>query len=182
MTFIAKPVIEDSHVLNHIARDLLVPTEDKDKTMLRRAFKLVTEDGVVHEVSFNQIDGLVNILDLHREVADITPIQYLTQAYDIKDLTAMGEQGWAVSEYTLEVLHGPKTVRFDGTLVRNPEDGEKVFSFALGEFDFIQQFSLSRIIAAQAERLSPVAGTFDYSYTFHWGPKGIVIKPLEIGA
>lgn len=181
MTFIAKPVIEDSHVLNHIARDLLVPTDDPNVTNLRRGFKILTEDGVVHDVTFSQLDGLINILDLHRPVADITPLQYLIQAYDIKDLVLMGQDGWAVSEYSIEVLHVPKTVRFDGTLIRGDEP-EKVFAFALGEFDFIQQFSLSRVIAAQNEQLESVAGTFDFSYSYHWGPTGTRVKPLDVKA
>lgn len=179
MTLIAKPVINDSPVLNHIARDLLVDANDPANTKLKRYFKVLTEDGVVHDISFGQLDGLINILDLSRETPKITPLQYLIQAYDISDLTEMGTNNWLVSEYTITVLHSAKTVRFEGIL-KKAEHVDKEFSFALAEFDFIQQFSLSRVIASQNEQLKSIAGTFDYSYTFSFGPNGIRVKPLTL--
>lgn len=179
MTLIAKPAIDDNNVLNEIARDCLVTTDDPNTTMLRRGFKLLTEDGVVHELSFAQLDGLINILDLSRDVAGITPLQYVITTYDIQDLLDMGSAGWLVPEYSITVMHNIKTVRFDGRLTQVGHV-DKEFSFALGDFDFIQQFSLSRVISTQAEQLKVAAGTFDMSYVYTFGPEGITLKTLEI--
>lgn len=179
MTFIAKPIIQDNHILNDVARDCLVPTDNPNQVMLRRGFKLVTEDGVIHELTFSQLDGLINILDLSRDVSGITPLQYLTQTYDIQDLIEMGESGWVVPEYTIVVMHANKTVRFEGKLTK-ASHVDKLFTFALGDFDFIQQFSLSRCIANQDERLAEVASTFDMSYTYQTTPQGITLTALEI--
>lgn len=176
MTYIAKPVVTDSAVLNHIARDLLVPGDKPEEIGLRRYFKVVTEDGVIHDVTFAQMDGLVNILDLSRETPHITPLQYLVTAYGLEDLVEMGRDGWAVTEYNINVLHLARTVRLEGVL-HKPGSVDKVFSFALGEFDFIQQFSLSRVIASQREELKVVAGTFDMSYEFTYDPKGFTLSP-----
>lgn len=178
MTLITKPVIADSEVLNHIARDLLVPSEKPNEVLLRRSFKLVTEDGVIHDVTFEQMDGLVNILDLSRETPLITPLQYLVTAYGMDDLVTMGKDGWAVTEYSIDVLHQARTVRLEGVLAKEGSV-DKEFSFALGGFDFIQQFSLSRVISSQREELKPVAGTFDMSYTFTYGPTGFTIRTHE---
>jgi hypothetical protein len=179
MTYIAKPIIVDNHILNDVARDCLIKTEDPNKTMLRRGFKLLTEDGIVHELTFAQLDGLINILDLSRDVSGITPLQYLCQTYDLKDLIEMGEAGWVVPEYSIVVLHNAKTVRFEGLLSKGGHT-DKLFSFALGDFDFIQQFSLSRVIANQHEQLDAVKGTFDMSYEYSWGVDGMRLKALEI--
>lgn len=178
MTYIAKPVVADSAVLNHIARDLLIPSDTPNETMLRRSFKVVTEDGVIHDVTFEQIDGLVNILDLNRETPFITPLQYLVTAYNLEDLVQMGRDGWAVTEYNITVMHLARTVRLDGVLHKEGSV-DKEFTFALGEFDFIQQFSLGRVISAQREELKVVAGTFDMSYTFSYDPKGFTLQPHE---
>ena len=179
MTFIAGPVIDDNAVLNDVARDCLVKTDDPNKTMLRRGFKVVTEDGVIHELTFNQLDGLINILDLSREVSGITPLQYISQTYNLTDLIELGKTGWVVPEYSITVLQSTKTVRFEGKLTMEGMV-EKIFTFALGDFDFIQQFSLSRVIANQSEKLAEVAGTFDMSYTYTVSPNGITLKSLEI--
>lgn len=178
MTLITKPVLTDSEVLNHIARDLLIPSENPNETKLRRSFKLLTEDGVVHDITFSQIDGLVNILDLHRETPPITPLQYLVTAYGLEDLVEMGRDGWAVTEYSIQVLHLASTVRLDGVLHKEGSV-DKVFNFALAGFDFIQQFSLSRVISSQREELKVVAGTFDMSYTFTYDPEGFTLEPHE---
>ena len=178
MTYIAKPVVADSVILNHIARDLLTPSEDPNKTLLRRSFKVITEDGVIHDVTFEQMDGLVNILDLNRETPSITPLQYLVTAYDLEDLVAMGRDGWAVTDYTIQVLHLARTVRLEGVLHKEGSV-DKVFTFALAEFDFIQQFSLSRTIAQQREEFKEVAGTFDMSYTYTYGPTGFTLFSHE---
>lgn len=176
MTYIAKPVLTDSPVLNHIARDLLIPSDDPNLIQLRRSFKLVTEDGIIHDVTFEQIDGLVNILDLNRATdCPITPLQYLVTAYNLEDLVTMGRDGWAVTEYSIQVMHQARAVRLEGVLHKEASV-DKVFTFALGEFDFIQQFSLSRIISDQHEDLKVVAGTFDMSYTFSYGPHGFTIN------
>lgn len=179
MTFIAKPIVKDNHILNDVARDCLVKTEDPNKTMLRRGFKVLTEDGVIHELTFAQMDGLINILDLTRDVSGITPLQYITQTYDIQDLIEMGINGWVVPEYTIVVMHATKTVRFEGKLTK-ASHVDKLFTFALGDFDFIQQFSLSRCIASQAEELASVASTFDMSYTLQVNPQGISLSSLEV--
>lgn len=181
MTYIPKPIVDDSDVLNHVARDLVVYTDDPAKVLLKRYLKVVTEDGIVHDLTFAQLDGLINILDTARETPPVTPLQYLIQAYGLDDLTELGTQGWAVSEYIVTVMHNAKTVRFEGTLIK---EGfvNKEFSFALGGFDFIQQFSLSRTISAQNEQLAEVAGTFDMTYVFSYGPNGITLKTLEIEA
>ena len=181
MTYIAKPIIVDNHILNDVARDCLIKTEDPNKTMLRRGFKVLTEDGVVHELTFAQMDGLINILDLSRDVSGITPLQYLCQTYALQDLVEMGEAGWVVPEYTITVMHVSKTVRFEGLLSKGGH-ADKLFSFALGDFDFIQQFSLSRVIANQHETLDPVKGTFDLSYEYSWGADGMRMKALEISS
>lgn len=175
MTYIAKPLVKDSLILNDIGRDLLINTDEPNKTLLRRSFKLLTEDGVVHEVSFEQMDGLINILDLGRETPIITPLQYLVTAYGLSDLTSMGEAGWAVSEYIVTVMHNSESVRFEGRLTL-PGNVDKVFTYALGGFGFIQQFSLSRVISSQHEKLAEVAGTFDMTYTFSFGPDGIKLN------
>ena len=178
MTLIAQPVIKDSPVLNHIARDLLIPDEDPNKTLLKRSFKVVTEDGIIHDVTFEQMDGLINILDLSRVVPRVTPMQYLVTAYNIEDLIEMGRDGWAVTDYEVRVHQKAHLVRFEGVLHKE-HSADKIFSFQLGGFDFIQQFSLSRVIADQHEKLKPVAGTFDMSYTFRYGPNGISLESHE---
>jgi hypothetical protein len=178
MTYIAKPVVADSAILNHVARDLLVPTDDPMVINLRRSLKVVTEDGVIHDLTFEQVDGLVNILDLSRETPLITPLQYLVTAYNLEDLVQMGRDGWAVTEYSIQVLHLARTVRLDGVLHKEGSV-DKEFTFALGEFDFVQQFSLSRVISAQREELKVVAGTFDMSYTFAYDPQGFTLQPHE---
>lgn len=180
MTFIAKPIIQDNHILNDVARDCLVITDDPNKVMLRRGFKVLTEDGVIHELTFSQLDGLINILDLSRDISGITPLQYLTATYDIQDLMDLGKDGWVVPSYTIIVMHSNRTVRFEGTLTK-PSHVDKMFTFALGDFDFIQQFSLSRTIAAQDERLKDVASTFDMSYTYKVTPEGLSLTSLELG-
>lgn len=181
MTYIAKSAIPDIEVLNHVSRDLLVSTEDPNRTMMRRYFRVVTEDGVVHDLTFQQLDGLINILDLHREMSTITPLQYLVNSYDLKDMIELGKDGWGVESYTIVVMHNAKAVRFEGTLIKESFT-DKIFSFALGDFDFVQQFTLSRIISQQAEALAPTAGTFDFSYSFEYSPKGLSFKALEEGS
>lgn len=180
MTYIAAPVTQDSEVLNDIARDLIVKTDDPNKTMLRHALKVVTSDGVVHEVGFGQLDGLMNILDKTREFeTSVTPLQYLIQLYKLDDLVEMGVAEWLVSEYSITVMHANKTVRFEGTLTKSGHS-DKEFTFALGGFDFIQQFALSRVISLMNPQLKDVAGTYDYSYTYTYGPKGMTLKSLEL--
>lgn len=166
MTYITKPTIEDSQILNEVARDLLIV--DAGVTKLIKRFKVLTEDGVVHELSFNQLDGLINILDPNRSTAKITPLQYLVNHYGINDLIELGRQEWYVASYSIAVLADPKTVRFDGVMSKAGEVN-KIFSFALGGFDFIQQLSLAKCIAAQHDDFSVIIGTYDVSYLYHFG-------------
>lgn len=172
MTYIAEPAITDNHVLNHIARDLIRVGDEPGKTFLRKALRIATEDGVLHELSFNQLDGLLNILDQNRTVIEITPLQYLVQLYNLEEMIELGRTGWEVTEYDIILIQASKTIRFEGKL-NSPGFNEKIFKFALGGFDFVQQFSLSRIIAAQNEKLSMVAGTYDMDYRYSYGPEGI---------
>lgn len=178
MTLITKPVVADSEILNDIARDLLIPSDNPNETLLRRSFKVVTEEGVIHDVTFEQMDGLVNILDLKRETPHITPLQYLVTAYGLDDMVTMGLDGWAVTEYSISVLHQARTVRLEGVL-RREGSVDKEFTFALGGFDFIQQFSLSRVISGQRPEFKDVAGTFDMSYTFTYSPTGYTLHSHE---
>lgn len=169
MTYIAKPAIDDSEILNHIARDLVIVQDGEP--MLKRGMKIATSNGVVHEVSFAQLDGLLNILDTTRKVDTVTPLQYLVQHYDLKDMVTLGKDGWTVPTYTIMVMADTKTVRLEGTLTR-PGSIDKVFTFALGGFDFIQQLSLARVIAGVNDAFEQLIGTFDASYTFKTGPEG----------
>lgn len=177
MTFISKPVIDDSEVLNHIARDLLLTNGEISK--LQRRFKVLTGDGIVHEVSFSQMDGLLNILDSTRDIPQITPLQYLVQHYNLQDLVEMGKAGWNSPSYHITVLADIKKVRLDGILAKE-NYLDKEFTFALGEFDFIQQISLARCIATLDEQLKPVIGTFDVNYKFTFGPEGLKVT-TDIG-
>lgn len=177
MTYIAKPVTTDSEVLNHIGRSLVV--QEGEEFKLKRYFKVLTDDGVAHEVTFSQMDGLINILDTSRSVPPVTPVQYLVVQYDLKDLVALGEQGWVVPEYMIILMAETKTVRLEG-LLRKGGHVDKEFTFALGGFDFLQQLSLARCIAALNKDLETVIGTFDLSYRFQTGPEGTVIS-TEIG-
>lgn len=173
MTFIAKPKIDDPEVLNHIARDLLVEKDGDFK--LKRSLKVITSEGVVHEISFAQADGLLNILDSTRETPPCTPLQYLINLYDLKDMVAHGMDDWLVPEYTVVLMAETKTVRFEGRLSRMGYQ-DKEFSYALGGFDFIQQLSLARCIASMGEQFKPLIGTFDCSYRFHTGPDGLSVN------
>lgn len=177
MTYIAKPVIDDSDVLNHIARDLVITKGETIK--LHRRFKLVTEDGIIHEVSFTQLDGLLNILDSTRDTPPVTPLQYLVQHYGLQDLVDLGKDDWIVPTYDIAVLADTKTVRLEGLLTRVGYV-EKEFFFALGEFDFIQQLSLARCIAGLNDEFKPLIGTFDVSYMFTTGPDGMQVT-TDIG-
>jgi len=177
MTLIAKPAVPDTEVLNHIGRDLLV--KDADGFKLQRHLKILTGEGLVHEVSFAQVDGLLNILDSTRETPPCSPLQYLIAHYDIKDLVELGKEDWLVPEYKVVVLHNAKTVRFEGKLSR-VGSVDKEFAFALGGFDFIQQLSLARCIASLGKEFEQIIGTFDCSYVFKTGPDGISVS-TDIG-
>lgn len=179
MTLITKPNIDDNAILNDVARDCIVTTDDPTKVMLRKAFKLVTEDGIIHELSFSQLDGLINILDQSRNLSTITPLQYLCSTYDIVDLIELGKSGWIVPEYTATVKHAVKQVEFTGKLTK-PSHMDKEFSFVLGDFDFVQQFSFSRVISNQHENLAEVSGTFDLTYRFTFGPAGMALTVVEV--
>jgi hypothetical protein len=172
MTYIAKPNIDDNEVLNHIARDMLT-TNQEGQTMLKRRVRVATENGVIHELSFSQMDGLLNILDTTREIPVVSPLQYIIQTYNLEDLVHLGKDGWIVPEYTVMVIATNPTpmVRFEGKLIRHGSM-DKEFAFALGGFDFIQQLSLARCIAKVDERFEQVTGTFDVDYTFTTGPEG----------
>lgn len=174
MTYIPKPNIDDPEVLNHIARDMLVELNGEFK--LKRRLRVITEDGIIHEISFAQADGLLNIVDSSRETPPCSPLQYLVQAYDLKDLVALGKEGWVVPEYTVIVMQSTKTVRFEGLLSR-PGAVDKEFTFALGGFDFIQQLSLARCIASMGKEFKDFIGTFDVDYCFKTGPDGISVSP-----
>lgn len=170
MTYIAKPNIDDNEVLNHIARDMLT-TNPEGQTMLKRRVRVATENGVIHELSFAQMDGLLNILDTTREIPVVSPLQYIIQTYNLEDLVHLGKDGWMVPEYTVMVMGEARTVRFEGKLTRQGSM-DKEFTFALGGFDFIQQLSLARCIANVDPRFEQVTGTFDVNYTFTTGPEG----------
>lgn len=169
MTYIAKPAIDDSEILNHIARDLVLVKDGE--TMLKRGMKIATSNGVVHEISFAQLDGLLNILDTTREIETVTPLQYLIQHYALDDMIAIGKEGWLVPEYVIVLMAENKTVRLEGILSRTGSVN-KEFSYALGGFDFIQQLSLARVIAGTNEAFKQLIGTFDASYTYRTGPEG----------
>lgn len=173
MTYIATPVIQDSEVLNSIARDLLFKEDEQIK--LKRYFKVVTEDGVIHEITFNQLDGIINILDSTREVPPITPLQYLVAQYDLKDLVELGEQEWVVPRYRIVLMSDTKTIRLEGLLTKFGHT-DKEFTFALGGFDFLQQLSLARCIALLDTKFADMVGTFDVSYLFEFSPEGISIS------
>ncbi|ABY62837.1 hypothetical protein ST201phi2-1p002 [Pseudomonas phage 201phi2-1] len=178
MTLIAKPAVPDTEVLNHIGRDLLLKDED-GSFKLQRHLKILTEEGLVHQVSFAQVDGLLNILDSTRETPPCSPLQYLITHYDLKDLVELGKDGWLVPEYQVVVMHSSKTVRFEGKLTRVGSI-DKEFTFALGGFDFIQQLSLARCIASLGKEFEQVIGTFDCTYVFKTGPDGISVS-TDIG-
>lgn len=177
MTYIAKPAVPDTEVLNHIARDLLIKENDEYK--LQRHLKVVTSEGLVHEISFAQADGLLNILDSTRDTPPCTPLQYLIAHYGLQDLTDLGMEGWIVPEYTVIVMHSNKTVRFEGKLSR-VGSVDKEFTFALGGFDFVQQLSLARCIASMGKEFKDVIGTFDCTYKFSTGPEGVTVT-TDIG-
>lgn len=177
MTYISKPAIDDPEVLNHIARDLLVEVNGEHK--LKRRLRVITEEGIIHEISFAQADGLLNILDSTRETPPCTPLQYLVQAYDLKDLVTLGQDGWLVPEYSVILMHSTKTVRFEGRLSR-VGSVDKEFTFALGGFDFVQQLSLARCVASMGKEFKDFIGTFDVDYRFKTGPDGISVSP-DIG-
>lgn len=177
MTFIPKPAVPDTEVLNHIGRDLIVKEDDQFK--LQRSLKVLTSEGMVHDITFSQADGLLNILDTTRETPPCSPLQYLIAHYDITDLVEHGKDEWVVPEYTVVVMHNNKTVRFEGLLTRVGYV-DKEFTFALGGFDFIQQLSLARCIASLSKDLEPIIGTFDCTYKFSFGPKGINVT-TDIG-
>lgn len=177
MTFIAKPVVPDTEVLNHIGRDLLIKEGDEFK--LQRRIKIVTSEGLVHDISFAQADGLLNILDSTRETPPCSPLQYLIAHYGLTDLVELGKEEWVIPEYTIVLMHNTKTVRFEGKLSR-ASYVDKEFTYALGGFDFIQQLSLARCIASLNKDFEPVIGTFDVTYKFSYGPEGINIT-TDIG-
>ncbi len=177
MTHLAKPIVPDTEVLNHIARDLLVKEGDDFK--LKRSLKVVTSEGMVHDITFAQADGLLNILDSERDTPPCTPLQYLISHYGINELVELGKDEWVVPEYTVTVMHTTKTVRFEGKLTRTGYV-DKEFTFALGKFDFIQQLSLARCIASMGKEFEQIVGTFDCTYKFSMGPKGLSIT-TDIG-
>lgn len=173
MTFIAKPAIDDSEVLNHIARDLVI--EKDGNVQLKRSLRIATGSGVTHEISFAQADGLLNILDSTREVPPCTPLQYLIDQYNLSDLVEMGKEDWLVPEYRIVVMGNDKVVRFEGKLTRYGYE-PKEFTYALGGFDFIQQFSLARCISMIGKEFEPVYGTFDCNYAFISSPDGLSVS------
>lgn len=177
MTFIAKPAVPDTEVLNHIARDLLI--EEDGTFKLKRQLNVLTSEGMVHELSFAQADGLLNILDSTRDTPPCTPLQYLIAHYGLQDLIDLGMDDWIVPEYTVVVMHTTKTVRFEGRLTRVGYV-DKEFTFALGGFDFIQQLSLARCIASMGKEFKDIIGTFDCTYKFTTNPEGVSVT-TDIG-
>lgn len=190
MTLIATPPGIDNAKLSLVARSLILNADDPENTKLLKLFniKVTGADGFPVEVpmSFEELDGLMNILDLGRLIpVKIEPVQWAVLTYGLKDLEELLRGEWRVTEYSIDLDAEKRVASFVGTvnhihcIVGHPEynalvaRAPKVFEYELGDFDIVQQMALSRVIAAREPKFDPVAGTFDVSYVFSVSPKGV---------
>lgn len=193
MTYVSTPPKIDNAKLTAVARNLLINADDPTNTKLFKAFNILTEDGAVHQLSFNELEGLINIMDLQRPIdAKIDPTGWLIMTYSLDDLESLLAEGWRVTEYVLTLDAAKRTMSFTGTInhihciVGHPsydplvKRAPKVFEYLLGDFELLQQTALTRVMAGIDPSFGQVAGTFDVSYTFTWGRDGIKFETAGV--
>lgn len=188
----------DNEKLTKLARSLLRQGTDPDDLKLLKAMQVVLPDevgdpGVPATFSFDELEGLINILDTSRPLkAKMDPSQWVVLTYQLEDLERYLEFDWRITSYQLHVNARTKTLKFSGTIAHvfaipgHPRYGEgtpqppKEFEFSMDDFEMIQQIALSRVIAATDYKFDPVAGTFDVSYLYKFSSQGCSFATLDI--
>lgn len=178
----------DNTKLTEIARSLVKNSHDPDNTQLIKAFTVVidTIPPKAMTVSFDELEGLINIMDLTRPIkAKLEPAQWVIMTYQLNDLDALLGEGYRVTEYVINLDAGERAITFTGTISHvstikahpeyNPEStiSSKVFEYILEDFDIIQQMAITRVMASRDVKFDQVAGTFDVSWTYTFAPSGI---------
>jgi len=178
----------DNAKLTLVARSLIKNADDLDNTQLIKAFTVVV-DGTPPKVvtlSFDELEGMMNILDLGRPIkARLEPSQWTILTYQLDDLDKLLGEGYRITEYILALNAKTNVLSFSGVIkhiTTIPEHGDydpestltpKEFEFALGDFEVIQQIAISRVMAGWDTNFEPVAGTFDVSWTYSFSPNGV---------
>lgn len=189
MTDIATVPGIDNEKLTRVARSLI--KDDNGTLKMIKAFQVVVDDEPVM-LSFDELEGLINILDTYRPLkARLEPSQWVILTYQLNDLEQFLKEDWRIVKYSLHVNARTKTLKFSGSIQhiwsiqehpefgKGPLRGAKEFEFTLGDFEIIQQMALSRVIALRGPEYEPVAGTIDVSYLYKFGPEGISFATLN---
>lgn len=191
MTRIAEPAMVDHVVVNEVALSLFKGM-GTDTIRMQKFFTVVDDKGTKRQVSFDQLEYLINLVDLDRQyLVRYSPTIFLIEHYAISDLKDLAAEGWVIPHYVIEVDSDKEIVQFSGDLVHSKtieahpdyEPGfianTKSFEFTLERFGLIQQMGLSRVIAALHEKVSSVAGTFGVSYVLDWNMGELHLKTLD---
>lgn len=175
------PVNIDNAKLNAVARSMLHDVADPNKTKLSKTFQVMDKSGQAHTFSFEELSYLMAILDRKQPIEGSNDVlNALVTIYALNDLIECIKAGYGVTQYTVKINNKNKSVDLVGKLEKlstnknhptyDPTDKSKalVFEYLLEDFDFVQQITLSRLIASLNTSLEEVAFTFDVDYVFEW--------------
>lgn len=187
MTNIASVPGIDNAKLNKLARSLLVNLNDPENVQLVKAVTvLVDGDPQPITVSFDELEGLINIIDTSRPIhVRIDPSQWVIMTYKLEDMTELQEKGYRVVDYVLDLDSVNRILKFNGTMYHtstietHPDYDPSVeisalaFDFVMLDFDMIQQIAITRTMASCDKNFEKVAGTFDVCWIYNASPNGI---------
>ncbi|QEM41731.1 hypothetical protein [Pseudomonas phage vB_PaeM_PS119XW] len=193
MTAVNYPFVDTMDKFDKITKGLIFEhqAEGESETMISHELSILDNDGVVHSLHFNQITSLIDTITGKHPSLELPPQLFLITQYLLEDLKEVGEKGFVITEYFIDVLPSGNKAIFRGTLAHkstvdghpdfDPEStvGKKEFEFSLNQFSILQQIALSHCIANLHEECAVFRGTFDVEYTFHWTPFSFNVKFAE---
>lgn len=186
MTTIATVPGINNKKLTDLVRSLI--KYGKDDVRLIKALNVVIDGDTprVETFSFDELEGLMNIVDLHRPIKVVLdPAQWVVITYQLEDLEELMMQGYLLTNYVLDLDADLKVLTFTGvirhetTIPEHPNFNidstfaSKEFEFVLEDFDAIQQMAITRAMASRDEKFNPVAGSIDVSWVYSFSKDGI---------